>query len=384
MPRCWAETSGEHLRLCGNPRPLDGARRRCVQRLDVRSKGQGGGIVEEEAIGVCTPESGLYPHRRLHHQERVPSQAEEVIVHADGVDPERRREDPAERRLDRDTSILEGRRFGHTVSWARLRRSSSNPGAGSQWYRPRWRLPSPITAHVNPPTISSTSRVESRTTICAAMQRCSPMRTARRPGSKAAPRRTAPGQTDRGRKTCRVLMTLAGGARGALPFGIRTVEDDVGGDGPVQGLGLIEAQRFEDDGLGQAQPAALREWWCPSGWTAGEIEVELRVGGAYRIAMARTAGGAPVVVSGQFLEVDPPKRLVYTWCWEGAFTDMPPTLVSLELQGSVDETLLTLRHENFVDAALRQQHRSGWISACDRLDRLVTPPAMLAAQPAAE
>ena len=132
------------------------------------------------------------------------------------------------------------------------------------------------------------------------------------------------------------------------------------------------------------QPAALREWWCPSGWTAGEIEVELRVGGAYRIAMARTAGGAPVVVSGQFLEVDPPKRLVYTWCWEGAFTDMPPTLVSLELQGSVDETLLTLRHENFVDAALREQHRSGWISACDRLDRLVTPPAMLAAQPAAE
>ena len=33
------------------------------------------------------------------------------------------------------------------------------------------------------------------------------------------------------------------------------------------------------------QPAALREWWCPAGWTAGEIEVDLRVGGAYRIAM---------------------------------------------------------------------------------------------------
>lgn len=132
------------------------------------------------------------------------------------------------------------------------------------------------------------------------------------------------------------------------------------------------------------QPVALREWWCPPGWMAGEIEVDLRVGGVYRIAMTRPAGGAPVAVSGQFVEVDPPDRLVYTWCWEGAFTEMPPTLVSLQLEGSAKETLLTLRHENFADAALRHQHRSGWISACDRLDRLVAAPKMLGAQPAAK
>ena len=125
------------------------------------------------------------------------------------------------------------------------------------------------------------------------------------------------------------------------------------------------------------QPVALREWWCPAGWMAGEIEVDLRIGGTYRIAMTRTAGGAPVAVSGQFLEIEPPARLVYTWCWEGAFMEMPPTLVSLELEGSAEETLLTLRHENFADVALSRQHRSGWISACDRLDRLMTPSAML-------
>jgi uncharacterized protein YndB with AHSA1/START domain len=132
------------------------------------------------------------------------------------------------------------------------------------------------------------------------------------------------------------------------------------------------------------QPVALREWWCPAGWMAGEIEVDLRIGGTYRIAMTRTAGGAPVAVSGQFLEVEPPARLVYTWCWEGAFMEMPPTLVSLELEGSAEETLLTLRHQNFVNAALSRQHRSGWISACDRLDRLVTPSAMLGVQPVAD
>jgi uncharacterized protein YndB with AHSA1/START domain len=26
------------------------------------------------------------------------------------------------------------------------------------------------------------------------------------------------------------------------------------------------------------QPAALREWWCPSGWVAGEIAIDLQIG----------------------------------------------------------------------------------------------------------
>lgn len=124
------------------------------------------------------------------------------------------------------------------------------------------------------------------------------------------------------------------------------------------------------------QPAALRQWWCPPGWTAGTIDIDLRVGGTYRIAMSRSGSvSASVAVRGRFIEVRAPNRLVYTWQWEGAFPDMPETRVTLELQGSSDETLLTLRHEGFSESASRQQHRSGWMSACDRLDRQVTPPA---------
>ena len=125
------------------------------------------------------------------------------------------------------------------------------------------------------------------------------------------------------------------------------------------------------------RPAALREWWCPPGWVAGEIEIDLRVGGVWRIAMSRAGNTAGVSVGGHFLEVRPPERLVYTWRWEGAFPEMPETIVILELRGSESETLLTLRHENFADLGLRQQHRSGWIAACDRLDRLVTPAQAL-------
>jgi len=133
------------------------------------------------------------------------------------------------------------------------------------------------------------------------------------------------------------------------------------------------------------QPVALREWWCPPGWVAGEIEIDLCIGGTYRLAMSRArAAGAGVSVSGHFLEVRPPERLVYTWRWEGAFAEMPETLVTLQLHGSDNETLLTLHHDNFADLGLRHQHRSGWVSACDRLDRMVTPPAGLRDRPAAE
>jgi hypothetical protein len=52
---------------------------------------------------------------------------------------------------------------------------------------------------------------------------------------------------------------------------------------------------------------------------------------------------------------------------------MAPTLVTVEIDGSPGETLLTLRHDNFADPGTREQHRTGWIAACNRLDRLVTP-----------
>lgn len=133
------------------------------------------------------------------------------------------------------------------------------------------------------------------------------------------------------------------------------------------------------------QPTALREWWCPPGWVAGKIAIDLRVGGTYHIAMSRVgATDSEVSVSGRFLEMRSPERLVYTWTWEGAFAEMPETLVTLELRGSDQETLLTLRHEGFGEAGTRQQHRSGWMTACDRLDRAVTSAAVRLGRPAAQ
>jgi uncharacterized protein YndB with AHSA1/START domain len=65
------------------------------------------------------------------------------------------------------------------------------------------------------------------------------------------------------------------------------------------------------------RPAALREWWCPSGWIAREVDIDLRIGGFWRIAMMRASNREDVSVSGRFLEVKPPERLVFTLALAG-------------------------------------------------------------------
>jgi uncharacterized protein YndB with AHSA1/START domain len=115
------------------------------------------------------------------------------------------------------------------------------------------------------------------------------------------------------------------------------------------------------------QPEALRQWWCPEGWTPAEIEVDLRVGGAFRIGMRRLSGGIPVYVRGDFLEVQPPEKLVYTWQWENAFEGMPETHVTVYFSDCANATELLLIHESLPEIQICLQHRNGWIEAWNRM-----------------
>lgn len=118
-------------------------------------------------------------------------------------------------------------------------------------------------------------------------------------------------------------------------------------------------------------PEALKHWWCPEGWLPAEIEVDLRVGGFFRIGMRRQNGGTPVYASGVFLEVSPPGRLAYTWKWENAFEQMPETRVTVEFRLDGDATMMSLTHKHFPEIGLCLQHRSGWMSAWDRIERIM-------------
>ncbi|CAB3752827.1 SRPBCC family protein [Paraburkholderia solisilvae] len=116
------------------------------------------------------------------------------------------------------------------------------------------------------------------------------------------------------------------------------------------------------------QPAHIVKWMHPNGCDVSVVEMDVRVGGRFWIAM-RTPNGEEPQVSGTFREVEPDVKLVYTWAWRE--TPEQESLVTLTLQPDGGGTLLTLRHERLFDEAVRDSHHDGWSSALDVLERYV-------------
>ncbi len=114
------------------------------------------------------------------------------------------------------------------------------------------------------------------------------------------------------------------------------------------------------------QPEHLKRWSCPVGFEVVEAVVDLRLGGRYRLGM-RSPGGEVFTTSGEYREISPPQRLVYTWRWDSP--EAVETLVTVEFEDLGQETGLLLRHERFADPARRDSHLGGWNGCLQNLDR---------------
>jgi uncharacterized protein YndB with AHSA1/START domain len=112
-------------------------------------------------------------------------------------------------------------------------------------------------------------------------------------------------------------------------------------------------------------PEVLRRWWAvdPT-WSTPVAEVDLRVGGRYRLSMQEAATGALHTVGGEYREVLRPELLVYTWRWEtGDPPDGHESLVTVEFRGADGRTTVVLEHEQLSTPAAREGHLTGW-EAC--------------------
>jgi uncharacterized protein YndB with AHSA1/START domain len=116
-------------------------------------------------------------------------------------------------------------------------------------------------------------------------------------------------------------------------------------------------------------PDLLARWWGPAGFSAPSIELDVRVGGAYRIAM-QPPDGVLFYLSGEFLEVEPPTRLTYTFRWEDPDPDDRETIVTLSLRDLDASTELTVDQGVFAAEGRRALHEQGWTESLDRLQEL--------------
>jgi predicted dithiol-disulfide oxidoreductase (DUF899 family)/uncharacterized protein YndB with AHSA1/START domain len=110
---------------------------------------------------------------------------------------------------------------------------------------------------------------------------------------------------------------------------------------------------------------SLGQWMCPPGVTRTTAELDARVGGRYRIVMHGEKKDYDH--HGEYLVVDPPSKLSFTWISEG--TDLQSSIVTVELfDKGADATELVLTHEQLPPAKVAP-HTQGWTEIVERLSR---------------
>jgi uncharacterized protein YndB with AHSA1/START domain len=113
----------------------------------------------------------------------------------------------------------------------------------------------------------------------------------------------------------------------------------------------------------------LKQWSCPESATVADAQVDLSVGGRYRIRMHGAQGNVHTAV-GTYREITPPRRLVYTWDWEEEDSRIGETLVTVEFTDLGETTDVVLTHELFPTTEAKASHEQGWTSCLNRLEQL--------------
>lgn len=119
------------------------------------------------------------------------------------------------------------------------------------------------------------------------------------------------------------------------------------------------------------EPAHLARWWGPKGFTNPICEVDLRVGGAWRIVM-RAPNGAEYPGGGIYREIVAPERLVFT---NGALdkegNPIIEGLTTVTFAAHGDKTKLTLRTRAVALVSYAAQMldgmEAGWTQSLERL-----------------
>ena len=122
-------------------------------------------------------------------------------------------------------------------------------------------------------------------------------------------------------------------------------------------------------------PEEIPRWFGAPGNDFPSVEVDLRVGGSYRFVM-EGEGGFELSLTGTYLEVEAPDRLVYSFNWD---RDLPfpggertlETRVTVEFLDRGRETEIVLTHEGFPNDQVAGFHDAGWTVSFDRVAALV-------------
>ncbi len=117
----------------------------------------------------------------------------------------------------------------------------------------------------------------------------------------------------------------------------------------------------------EAEPAAVFEFFTDPEkmvrWKGSAAKLDPRPGGEYRVNVNDLQ-----IAVGEYVEIVPPERVVFTWGWEGN-DGVPPgsTRVEITLTADGDGTVVHLLHIDLPTEEAAAQHGQGWDHFLTRL-----------------
>ncbi len=115
-------------------------------------------------------------------------------------------------------------------------------------------------------------------------------------------------------------------------------------------------------------PEVLQKWWGPEGVTIPALDLDVREGGNWTTTFHSEQMGERIV-SGKYLTLDPPNRLVFTWGWTDNSVRGHETIVEIVLMQVGENTNMTLTQKSFAEIEHRDHHRIGWDSSFNKLEK---------------
>lgn len=119
-------------------------------------------------------------------------------------------------------------------------------------------------------------------------------------------------------------------------------------------------------------PEHVRRWWGAGHGEVTTCEIDLRVGGAWRFVLT-TPDGSEVAFSGEYLELDPPARMVHTERYEAVPGSSSTITTSYEEHDGATTMRALCRYESAEarDAVIASGMETGMNASYDAIDALL-------------
>lgn len=140
--------------------------------------------------------------------------------------------------------------------------------------------------------------------------------------------------------------------------------EEAGGSGPVVRVRRVLPATPEEVFDAWTDVESLKRWLCPGDTRVTDAEIDLRVGGRFRVVMSDERDDYENL--GQYIEVERPSRLVFSWRSPG--TENLTTRVTVTFRPVGEGTEMVIVHERLPGEDSAARHRKGWASIGEKLE----------------